>query len=166
MLFIHRTITGRPGRLTASLGRSDTSSLISYLPLLTAFGSDKSDPYTSRRPCHTMLIILRISTLIHRASFLHRAIALCFGQRPHRLGLCAIRCSLFFAPASCADTSRAVGHPPHISAGVISTLVIPRVITALFAPTTAGALIPYPASKGGEPALCCSSRILPLRKNY
>jgi len=46
----------------------------------------------ARPLCNTVLIILR-------TCFLHRAIALCFGQRPHRLGLCAIRCSLFFAPA-------------------------------------------------------------------
>ena len=48
--------------------------------------------FLALRPCYSALFI-------HRASFLHRAAALCFGQRPHRLGLCAIRCSLFFAPA-------------------------------------------------------------------
>jgi hypothetical protein len=37
-------------------------------PTANCFGSDKSDPYTSRRPCHTMLIILRIGNHSHSPS--------------------------------------------------------------------------------------------------
>ena len=70
-------------------------------------------PASPTRPlCFTTLIILRVSTFTSRRA--------CF------------RCSLFFAPASCADTSRAVGHPPHVSAGVLSVLLTRRTSTALF----------------------------------
>jgi len=128
--------------------------------------------------------------LTRRTSFLHRAVALCFGQRAHRLALCAIRCSLFFAPASCADTSRAVGHPscashfgqrPHR----LGLCALRHSLSFVSAPSHLGGRAfgaPYsshlhrsiqpddcrypntpPASQGGEPASCSLSRI-PFRK--